>query len=192
MNKELLKKAQGALAIEDIYLHECRTTVYPGFDPKLPSPTLSMQFRMKTKNVSGYEIEKDNGEKMDIVRFDVETGLRIVSPEITKIDEETTKPEDLTKHIKAEITASFIAEYRLLNKEIGEPEQRQALEEFGKYNVGYHIWPYWREFVQTMCARMLLPNIVLPMYRVVDPEAKKREVSSIPVENVSEQEKTNE
>lgn len=44
---------------------------------------------------------------------------------------------------------------------------------FAGYNTGFHTWPYAREFVQSMAARMGLPAVVLPLFRaaeVVPPE----------------------
>jgi len=48
-----------------------------------------------------------------------------------------------------------------------------ALDEFARYNVGYHVWPYWREYVQGTCARLGIPPVPVPMYRIPasDPEA---------------------
>ncbi|WP_415904577.1 hypothetical protein ACMXYW_14960 [Neptuniibacter sp. QD48_55] len=41
-----------------------------------------------------------------------------------------------------------------------------AIVEFGNYNVGYHVWPYWREFVQSSCSRLGISPIEVPFYKV--------------------------
>jgi hypothetical protein len=50
------------------------------------------------------------------------------------------------------------------------PENFEAtdaeLKAFGDSNAVYNAWPYFREVVQSMAARMSLPSIVLPVYRV--------------------------
>lgn len=41
-----------------------------------------------------------------------------------------------------------------------------VLEEFARVNGAFNVWPYWREYVQTTAARMNLPPLVLPVFRV--------------------------
>lgn len=47
-----------------------------------------------------------------------------------------------------------------------------TLAEFARVNGAFNAWPYWREYIQTTSARMNLPPIVLPVFRVVSPEKK--------------------
>jgi preprotein translocase subunit SecB len=35
-------------------------------------------------------------------------------------------------------------------------------------NGVFHVWPYWREMVQNTLARMGLPPLILPVFRVGD------------------------
>jgi hypothetical protein len=54
-----------------------------------------------------------------------------------------------------------------LSKEVDlTPRQLNA---FGNLNVLYNAWPYWREFVQDMAARMGLPRLVVPVFRIARP-----------------------
>ena len=39
------------------------------------------------------------------------------------------------------------------------------LEAFAQINGIFNAWPYWREFVQNMAARMGLPQLVIPVFR---------------------------
>lgn len=39
---------------------------------------------------------------------------------------------------------------------------------FGEVNGIYNAWPFWREFVYTTLARMGLPPITLPVFRIAD------------------------
>ena len=64
-----------------------------------------------------------------------------------------------------EIAAELSAHYGLSGAEDADA-LRPALEEFGRYNVGYHVWPYWHEYVQSICARMGIPPIPVPMYQL--------------------------
>lgn len=48
------------------------------------------------------------------------------------------------------------------------PEQKAdetALELFAITNGTFNLWPYWREFVQSMSARLGLPALTVPTYR---------------------------
>jgi preprotein translocase subunit SecB len=42
----------------------------------------------------------------------------------------------------------------------------EYIDSFGHFNGIYNAWPYWREFVQSSTARMNLPPLVLPVYRI--------------------------
>jgi len=42
---------------------------------------------------------------------------------------------------------------------------QEQLNTFAKINSVFNAWPYWREFVQSMVARMNLPPLTLPMFR---------------------------
>jgi hypothetical protein len=41
-----------------------------------------------------------------------------------------------------------------------------VLAEFARVNGAFNAWPYWREYIQTTAARMNLPPVVLPVFRV--------------------------
>ena len=43
----------------------------------------------------------------------------------------------------------------------------EELEAFGEVNAVFNAWPYWRELVQASLARMLLPPLTLPVFRVL-------------------------
>jgi hypothetical protein len=36
---------------------------------------------------------------------------------------------------------------------------------FSAYNTSMNVWPHAREFVQSMAARMMLPPLILPLFR---------------------------
>lgn len=40
---------------------------------------------------------------------------------------------------------------------------KEHLAAFGELNGVYHIWPYWREYVQSTCARMGFPTLTMPV-----------------------------
>jgi len=177
MNKELLKKAQDSLAIDDVYLRESQAAINPEFDPKFTHENLQLQYKLTPSQISQIEVESSDGKKENVIRIETKTAMRLIASGVEQ--EALVKPEEAQKHVKVQITAVFIAEYRLINGDI----EREAIDEFAKYNVGYHVWPYWREFVQNLCSRMLLPNIVLPMYSRNPSKKKDQQVSSATATN---------
>lgn len=42
----------------------------------------------------------------------------------------------------------------------------ETLNEFARVNGTFNAWPYWREYVQSTSARMNLPPLLLPVFRV--------------------------
>jgi len=62
----------------------------------------------------------------------------------------------------------------LLTYEIGESHQFEQinLDAFASLNGMFNLWPYVREFVQSMTVRMGLPALTLPVYRPPTDNAK--------------------
>lgn len=159
MNRELIKAAQDGLALVDVYLRESHSSIHAEYDPKSENaPKLAFQHKFFVKHVAGFMVSEE-GENHELVRYYVATGLRLLPTNLADAEKE---PDELTKHAMAEITAEFVSEYKIIKPDLS----KEAIEEFGKYNTMLHIWPYWRELIQSMCARMRLAQIVLPMYRV--------------------------
>lgn len=54
--------------------------------------------------------------------------------------------------------------------------KNENFEAFGNTNGIYNAWPYWREFVQNTVARMGLPPLTIPVFRLISPKASKKKV----------------
>ncbi len=61
------------------------------------------------------------------------------------------------------IVAEFHAHYSL-DKTV--KASAAALDRFAATNGVFNLWPYWREFVQSMSTRMGLPPLTVPSFRV--------------------------
>lgn len=61
------------------------------------------------------------------------------------------------------ITATFVAEYEMAD---GLRPSTQDLKAFVNANAVFNCWPYWREYVHSTAARMNLPPLTLPFFRV--------------------------
>lgn len=46
---------------------------------------------------------------------------------------------------------------------------KKDLNKFAQINGIFNVWPYWREYIQSVFERMNLPSIVLPVYRLNTP-----------------------
>ncbi len=68
------------------------------------------------------------------------------------------------------IEASFMLVYKADNlKDLS----KNNFNAFGNTNGIYNAWPYWREFVQNTIARMSLPPLTIPVFRLFPAKVKK-------------------
>jgi hypothetical protein len=84
-------------------------------------------------------------------------GTRVVQENQTTV--EKNSKEDKGLEVLSEVKATFCAVYQSGGKLT--EEERDA---FGEHNVGFNIWPFWREFVQSMCLRMDIQPIPIGFY----------------------------
>ena len=70
--------------------------------------------------------------------------------------------------LQAEIRGTFELAYELPHDETFSSEELQA---FGQVNAVFNAWPYWRELVQTSLARMGMPPLTVPVFRLVPEDA---------------------
>lgn len=98
--------------------------------------------------------EEENG--VWLYRLNTVIAIRCISEEDAK---KTNDDEEIVPLL--EIRAEFVAQYEsnclLTDSEIGQ---------FGQSHVYYHVWPYWREVLQSSCARLGITPIVIPPFRV--------------------------
>lgn len=60
------------------------------------------------------------------------------------------------------VEAMFVAVYHVPDfVGIGQ----ENIDAFGQMNGIYNVWPYWREFVQSMTVRMGLPPLTVPVFQ---------------------------
>lgn len=78
-------------------------------------------------------------------------------------------PESKKKEPDLIIEATFILIYKAKTLEGLKEENFKA---FADTNGIYNAWPYWREFVQNTIARMGLPPLTIPVFRLLPAEKK--------------------
>lgn len=98
---------------------------------------------------------EDSNEKAFFYVFFYQIGIRVVPDD----DEFKTQFPDVESLL--EIRADFDCEYI---SDIQVP--KEALAAFMEDNVGFNLWPYWREYVQSTLSRIGAPNqfIKVPFY----------------------------
>lgn len=151
-----LKRLIAEVEIEDVRLVEVNA------ETKVRSPADSGAVDLLVNRTAAISEHQDNGT------FFVLAKMR------TQLVPEQTQEEPLVS-----IETSFEIRYRLPEGFHVDP---QTLTTFAETNGVYNAWPYWREFVQSMFARMGLPPVVLPVLRV-------REVMEETAAEEAEQEK---
>lgn len=165
MNKDL-KKAQELLNITEVHVREMAF--------KIAENESFMSIRKLKKSAQSYsymvEIEEiafsneDESKKRFHYIFTFAVGIRLVKAE-EKDDEEASS--------LVMIEAKFDACY-LSNQEVS----KDQLDAFSQNNAGYHIWPYWREFVQSSCTRAGISPIRIPFFQFSkEPQYKLKEDS---------------
>jgi preprotein translocase subunit SecB len=78
--------------------------------------------------------------------------------------------ENKTKEPVIVINASFVLTYKINDFQ---GLTQKGFEQFANLNGIYNAWPYWREFVQNIIARMGLSPLSIPVFRIVQPAKKK-------------------
>lgn len=75
------------------------------------------------------------------------------------------------------IAATFIAEYEMAE---GFNPSAEELNSFVHANALFNCWPYWREYVHSTAARMNLPPLTLPFFRIRTPQPANKRLGSGP------------
>lgn len=133
--------------LSDVYLRDSSVTLSEGFEPKYTEfPDL---FKIE-QSISATKAEIFNDCDNEVLSIQFETECKIYSD-----------GSNQTTHQQVLIKVVFIVEYVILER----LKEDDWLSEFARINASIHIWPYWREFVQDVCARIRFPKtIILPMY----------------------------
>ena len=164
MNRDALQKAIDNLSIQMVYLHDSKAKIYNDFDPLLPNQELTGQFNINTKSYTKKEIHEEGGAEHVFLVYQTEARMRYLKGPIQEeIKEGLGNDEQLEKLVAAVIVAVFTAEYLI---KCDEELPHDAILEFGRINVPHQIWPYWREYCHSTCARMSLPVSILPMLSI--------------------------
>jgi hypothetical protein len=111
--------------------------------------------------ISVIELEAGNDEKKWFeYHFIYAVGMRFIEPQDDADDLVENEGED-SSAIILEIKGKFKAIYLSFDQ-----LDSDKIKAFSSDNVGYHVWPYWREFVQSTCNRLAIETVSVPTYIV--------------------------
>ncbi len=167
MNREMLDRAIQSISIHAVFLRNSRVRCKEDFLPPFIETDVHLTPQHRFGPIGQMNVIKTTESTYGIAgRFVLlyfEAGVRLVGDVALKTAvDDNSLPDDA---VYVEIEAEFCAHYRLSPS--ADPEELiPALEEFGRYNLGYHVWPYWREYVQSVCTRIGIPTIPIHMYRI--------------------------
>ena len=164
MSKQALISAVNKMEINDISLATCNVYKKDGFVPIFNKDVLNIQFM---NMLTGYSLGDINNNKdyVNAIVYHYMAGFRALPKDLP---EDISSNDDLLKdHVWVEVKADFNAIY-FVKEELTEEE----INAFGASNVGFNVWPYWREYASSISSRMRLPNFIIPFKRLKDTPQK--------------------
>ena len=167
MDKALIKLAADRLDPEAVFLRAAHIRCKKGFTPPFLDSQVSLVPQYRGGPTGAFHLATvtngDMEETRQVALFYFRAGLRLVDTEsVSESESEGSVPEDA---VHLEIECEYCAQYGV-DGTADEEALRPALNEFARFNVGYHVWPFWREYVQSTCARIGIPPVPVPMYRI--------------------------
>lgn len=144
-----LQEAQNLLKIKTVYLKKSFIEISEDMATNdIGDTTVVVQSFKGVSKIRETFLEDDDKAWWEYC-FYFEVGIRLVDEA-----EENTTPF-------VEIKATFGAKYESEKK-----LNQEQMEAFSEKNVCYHVWPYWREYVQSSCMRLNIEPIEVPFYVV--------------------------
>jgi len=154
-------KAQLSLTLQETRILDAQYFLKNNLQPRDVSKLVGNVFGYHGVSQIVQKTARDNTDReIWVYAFTYSVGVKCVS------DKDDDEDDPIT-----EIKAKYVAEYASL-----EELNQDDIDGFSKQNVGYHIWPFWREFVQSSLTRMGLPNstIRVPFYFAANEPSEKR------------------
>jgi len=154
---EAFEKAKKSLSVRNVSLRESFVTLNEELDinnfENIKSEIQTFRGVNKVKEVS---LQKNEVESFEY-HFLYSCGIRLLNEKY--LENAESENEDDDSNVLVEIRATFDAKYSADKK-----VSQELLEAFSDENVGYHVWPYWRELVQSSCTRLNIAPLETPMY----------------------------
>lgn len=149
------QKAKDNLKIKSVTMRNSIIELNNDIEPfqlnDFETETQSYREPAKVKQMYFKSNEKEHWE----YSFFYSVGIRLVESNGAEQDSEADEEPNVLVVITAVYSALYRSEIQL---------EKEAIDAFAEENVGYHVWPYWREFVQSSAGRLNVPAPEIPFY----------------------------
>ena len=129
----------------------------------------ALQAKLQLQDISLYKSEAAGAgpplRAVEPVRLSAELDSEVDHKDSTGVNFAVTLRVVCDDPLAFHIEATFLARYRFADR--AKPASKIELEAFRKGHAVLAVWPYLREFVQTITARMGFPTEPLPLLRLV-------------------------
>jgi hypothetical protein len=169
MNKMALDKVLKRLHIQQVYVSHLSLKVDEAYFPGAFAEPTSSLFAWRPSALSFQEVTDADGKKLKFSKMKLATVAKIVKNKTGQPLPSNYEPK--AEEVVAEISIVFVADYLVSGE--GEIDQ-EGLRVFAQHNLAYHVWPYWREHLQSIAVRAVLPVPALPFYQVKQEEPKEQ------------------
>lgn len=172
---DAIQEVISRLTIDDVAHQKSQFFVSDEF---LPQNHDDREIRIQLRsNYSDCSVEALDEKSMDDkyinrYRFFYDLGVRLLNT--SEFDEEEEPV------IISVVETRMYSQYIEANSEQKNLIAKDTLDEFGKANGLYHVWPYWREYVQSALGRLRLPGITIPMFRLPKENWKTQNIEQKP------------
>ena len=156
MNKQLINDASQKLSPKKVLICSSNFWIDNDYAESEQNQTSEIQSYNSTTELRIEKIEQDAEPSKTFYTY-----IYFYDIGIRSIDK--TSPINESEDIK--VLFEIKARFKVIFRSMVELEE-ECSEEFGKYNVGHNVWPYWREYVQNSCQRMGIGVVEVPFYKV--------------------------
>ena len=152
-------RAASVCEINDIFLVESKCRVARDFNQTELMPRVTFQHRLLPDKEGLAQVRKDagSGDDINIIRYFIDGGLRVLRPNVVPEDSQDLKMEDVLAEITVKIAVDYTCPKDLL-------EDTEAIGAFSA-NAVFHAWAYWRSIIHSFSDEMRLPRVTLPMMK---------------------------
>jgi len=161
MNPSLIREAADHLDIVGLTLWSSRIEVGGDFNPQVEVGEMSLNIVWGVARTALAEMGREDAESSDrLWQVIFRTEARVIKGGSFKSDVPSNE-EIAASVVLATLGAEFLIQYRLRDNWSLNDE---ALREFAQHNTPIHVWPYWREWLQSNATRVGLPPVVIGMH----------------------------
>ena len=156
-------KDKHKLSLHHVALRSVSQAIDASFYPGFATINCAPQYKANCIQYIKNTLAQENTEATNFICFVYECGMRLIDTSKQGTDE-IIKESSVIFEIEVEFCAYYSFKEEVSNS---------TLDEFGRRNVGYHVWPYWRELNQSLCIRSDIGYHPLPSYQDPGPSTDK-------------------